>query len=232
MKVITFTAWRRPHYTYMVCNALKRCHGIRNWTVLIHVDGDGHRNVERIAKCFRVSKCEVLTNDAHLGCNANTREALRHGFSLADYVVHIEDDVVLAPDALRYFDWGRQFGGDPTVFTVNAWRHDNGWLPSNSGSPNGSAGTVERIKFFNCWGWATWKDRWQEMDANWSTADDLTRSWDFAVSDIRGERFGLQPHISRATNVGARLGVHRGDARLEYWAGTKGFAEPDAFTLI
>ena len=41
------------------------------------------------------------------------------GFTQADYVILVEDDIVLAPDALEYFEWARDaYQNDPEVMNL------------------------------------------------------------------------------------------------------------------
>ena len=229
-KVITLCFWKRPVYATAVLDALRRCDGIENYKLLIHLDGGGHPDMHYLAASVDFCERIVVKRADHLGCNDMTRIALHHGFSHSDYVIHVEEDVVLAPDALRYFEWAEQFGKDGGIFTVSGWRHPSGWLPE-SGKPYDPVmgGEARTEPFFTCWGWATWRDRWDEMDAHWTTGTDLSLSWDIAISGMRGTRFEVHPMISRAVNIGKLGGVHRGDSPLTYWAGSPGFTTPTVY---
>lgn len=232
MKTITTCLWNRPQYAFRSLKSLSRCLGIENYLLLIHIDGDCHRDMPGLAKSVGFCERIVVEHGERLGCNGNTRHALAHGFRGSDYVIHVEEDVILAPDALLWFEWALQFGSDPGFFTANAWRHDVGWLPESGASkPESENEKTSRIPFFNCWGWATWKDRWLEMDSRWTDGNDNSLSWDVRVSEVRGDRMGIQPHISRAMNIGAEGGLHRGDCLISEWAGSEGFKTPNNYSL-
>ena len=120
-----------------------------------------------------------------------TRSAIRAAFERgADFVMHFEEDLVLAPDCLAYAGWAAQrYRADPSVFTVNAW---------------GMAETLPGLyatrtyPFFTPWGWGTWRDRWAEMDRLWDV-----RRWDQHLNErIRGDRLGVFPDVARTRNVG------------------------------
>ena len=134
-KVITCCFWRRPAYTKKIIDALKKCKGIGEYLILIQQDGAdskgdyGQSVVRNICESIDFAEARIVSESSHLGCNENTRRALAAGFVHSDYVIHIEDDVMVAPDALSYFEWARQFGSDPSLFIVSAWRHPAGWKP-------------------------------------------------------------------------------------------------------
>lgn len=231
-KIITLCFWNRPEYGRRTIHSLSRCYGIEDYTLLIHCDGRGQPHVPMGEFPFRM---ELVLEKDHLGCNANTKKALEHGFSLSDYVIHVEEDVNLAPDALRYFEWARHFQADPEVMTVAAWRHDSGWMPKDGPFPLGERIETKALKWFcfHCWGWATWKDRWEDIRANWTTGDDQTLSWDVAVNNLRhlNDQCEIAPLVSRANNIGDG-GIHRGHSLLDWWAGSEGFIAPETYQLV
>lgn len=231
MKVLSLCLWRRPKYTLAVLDALRHCAGVRDYFLVVGIDGGAPLAIQQIEKHIDFAPYTFLRHKEHIGCNQNTKLTLELAFSFADYVVHVEDDILFAPDALRYFEWAKQFGGDPSLFTVGAWRHVTGYLPGHLGEPLAQAGLVKRQSFFSCWGWATWADRWAEMKRRWTPNDDHALSWDARVQAIRKERYELAPMISRATNIGDKGGTHRGDCLVPYWAGSPGFVAPAEFTV-
>lgn len=237
MKVITLCFWRRPQYVRNCLHALQHCKGIGDYTLVAHLDGPQNEDIKAQVKAVDWAKTELVLNDEHWGCNVSTRRALSYGFNRAEYVIHVEEDVVLAPDALQYFEWaGAVAQNDPSVMSIAAWRHDSGWLPEHGPFPleDNPAGKVVRWTCFHCWGWATWRDRWLGMNSHWTTGNDSTLSWDVALNQYRHEtgRCELAPLISRAYNIGAAGGVHRGDSPLSYWAGSTGFVLPETYRIV
>jgi hypothetical protein len=227
-KVITLCLWRRPKYTREVLNALRNCRGIGDYLLLIQQDGAddrgdvGQSEVRAICEKIDFAPARIVSESEHLGCNMNTRRALATGFRYADYVIHIEDDIQVAPDALQYFEWARQFRSDPSVFVVSIWE----WPGF------GEVRTVEQnthVKWhpgLSIWGFATWRDRWQQMDQGWtSSTDDKAESWDqYLETHVKGDHRGsLCPMVSRCINIGSEDGTHCGDHLLPYWAGSLAF---------
>lgn len=232
-KIITLCFWKRPDYATAVLESLRKCKGIENYKLLIHLDGCGNPEMPYVACAVDFCERIIVKRADHLGCNDMTRIALHHGFSHSDYVIHVEEDVVLAPDALQYFEWAERFVTDANIFTASGWRHPSGWLPESRKPYDSEMGGEARIEpFFTCWGWATWSDRWKEMDTHWTTGTDLSLSWDIAISGTRGNRCEVHPMISRAMNIGEHGGVHRGSSMLSYWAGSPGFNPVRDYTLL
>lgn len=235
-KVITMCHWRRPEYTRVCLEYLSRCHGINDYTVFIHIDGNGDPKVLQESLRIKpvVKVLQIIEHKSHLGCNGNTLRALENGFGFSDFVIHIEDDIIVARDGLRFLEWASQFENDPAIFTVGIWRHPSGWLPTMKipwiPGHERKAGTV--VGFY-VWGWATWQSRWKEMRNGWTRDNDRTGSWDTILTrKVRGNRLSLQPYIGRANNIGEHLGTHRGAAWECHWADSPGFKEPDGFERV
>lgn len=235
-KVISLCFYRRPKYAQQVVNALRECDGIQDYKLVFSLDGPINNEVLKICNGVNWIEREVLTSKSNLSCNGNTRKALSRGFEMTDYLIHVEEDIVLAKDALRYFEWGRRFEGDKQVYTIGAWRHPSGWLPKHGRFPAGQniGGKVSKHGGLWIWGWATWKDRWLDMDRNWTTKGDKVLSWDTCLTRHRHAtgRYALVPYVSRAINIGAEAGTHTGATILDYWAGSPGFKIPETYQRV
>jgi hypothetical protein len=136
----------------------------------------------------------------------------------------IEDDIVISDDSLLYIEWAAEkYKDDPSVRTIGLWGHEK--QPSLPLSEK-DHGKVMRQNYFTCWGWGTWKDKWEEMEKKWTTGDDShNTSWDVILSSSLEDRVEILPVVSRAYNCGENLGTHRGRA----WPGmvASGLIDPD-----
>ena len=235
-KVITLLFWKRPKYVRQVLDHLSQCRGIDAYHLVVHLDGPANKAVRELCHAIKFAPHETRQFHQNHGCNQCTRTVLRRGFDLSDYVIHVEEDVLLAPDALQYFEWARQFGPDKTLLNVSGIRHPTGWLFEHGHFPDGQAieQKAKRSGGFTCWGWATWKDRWQELDKIWSTEPDRKLSWDVRIEQYRRQHklAELMPLVSRVQNIGAEQGTHRGEYVLSYWAGSPGFVTPSKYQAI
>jgi len=141
---------------------------------------------------------------------------------MCEYVIFVEDDILLAPDALLFFEHCREeYRHDKQVFTVSAYRR--------AIAPPEHYHRIIRQPWFTPWGWATWRDRFDDMSRRW---DSVARvSWDCTVNTIRDKRLELVPLFSRSQNIGALGGTycpgpewHRQNQFNEYWAGMQGIS--------
>lgn len=228
LPTISMSLWRRPRYTQRALESLAASVGERRYRLVIVIDTGGglNRDVLKLARSQTwPTSAEIHVNEKPLGCNGTVYRALELAFAKAETVIHVEDDVVLSPDAIGFFEWALAHYADrKQVLSIGAWRHPHGWLP-----------TARRAKFdnehqrvgfgasFSGWGWATWADRWPIMRDSWTSFGDMQLSWDDALNAERGRRGMLEilPYASRSQNIGAELGTHRGDALLDYWAGSE-----------
>lgn len=223
---ISICAWRRPDYLKRVLGSIGNAEGSKDVALIISIDGDPDEEVVKAARKIKFAPAMVTVHTRHIGCNLNTKFALTHAFAHFDYVIHLEDDTPIAHDTLKMFEWMRGFGSRPDIFTVTAW----GFLPWDP-KPEHNGQFILR-RHFSCWGWATWRDRWAEMQREWTQGPDHGASWDYQVDNVRKGRFQVQPLVSRTENIGAMLGTHRGDYRLNYWAGSESFKPPSSYKLI
>lgn len=192
---LSLTVCRRPEYTLQTILAIGNCINIEKYDVAVFVDFECEQTLAVVNDC-RLPAWQVFVSEHRLGCNASVRRALAWGFARSDYHIHLEDDTVPAKDFLQFMEWGRSFGGDESVFSVSGYSRSNG-------TPNGS----ERRHWFYPWGWATWANRWKEIDAAWQLGSDV--SWDTTVNrDIRNGRTEIGPALSRIQNIGRDGGAH------------------------
>ena len=232
------SVYRRPEYTRMVLNALRHNLGSQKYRLVVAVDCEGSRPNQEVLRIVTEQtwpvRLDLVLASEHQGCNRTIFSALDKAFEDSDYVIHIEDDILVARDALGWFEWARDsYRDDKFIFTVTDWRHPSGWLPDSERRIwEKEHSQARREGFFCCWGWATWQDRWEEIKANWTQKGDYELSWDVRISELRGDRVQIAPMISRAVNIGARLGTHRGHHPLKYWRGADSVFEiPEFYEL-
>lgn len=76
-------------------------------------------------------------------------------------VIVIEDDLVTHPATLQYFNrMLSRYADHSGVFSVSAYSHPHDIMSI----PVDYAYDVYAIPRMQCWGWATWKDRWSKAD--------------------------------------------------------------------
>lgn len=174
-KVIAITLYRRPEQTRELLSALHRCWGIEDYRVIISCDyNDEHRDacdeVKRMAHNFlkfhaeeRGGTGDLSIHDPRLGVDLNKLFILPKAFEHSEYAIFLEDDTPPARDALRFFEaCDSMFRGDESVISISGY---NRYLEEEehrrvlAEEPY----LLDRGGQFTPWGWATWKDRYENI---------------------------------------------------------------------
>lgn len=162
----------------------------------------------------------TVVQDQRLGLQANTLAALDLAWELAelhgeDFVLHLEDDLVLAPDALECAVWMRDTFRECALSVVPFVSLTRVGDPP----PADDHHRVILDKWFECHVWGTWRSVWEsELRPAWPHAwpnhwAAIVNDGDHrAVPDIGHEpvmkgRYQAQPALSRSYSIGVR-GVH------------------------
>lgn len=231
MKInIAISAYNRPEYLQRCISALYGAKGFSRQKYGVfcamdcHEDGSINKDVLSV---FMNHQLVPDVAETKQGCNFTVKKALDLAWaSRPDFVLMIEDDIIISDDALLYIEWAAEtYKQDRSVRTIGLWGHDKGPSPSKV-IPQEQYTTVMRQNYFTCWGWGTWPDRWAEINAKWTTGGDSHEtSWDVIVSQSLGNRTEILPSVSRAYNCGELNGTHRGRA----WPGlvASGLVDPD-----
>ena len=102
------------------------------------------------AKGFK--SINLHTSEMNLGLANSVRKGIDFVLSLAPTVVVIEDDLIMAPSFLQYVNDGlSRFKNDNRVASIQGYQY-----PIMPPLQNAVA-----LRGADCWGWATWKNRWQ-----------------------------------------------------------------------
>jgi hypothetical protein len=221
-KVIVMTAWRRPKYLARVLEALRRCVGIEEYTVIICAE-PGNAEVETLVRGAWVGKTTIpVLNTERLGCARNTYEAFRRGFETGDYVILVQEDDELAPDALSFFEWaGERYAGCPKVMSVSGYNFTKDWQDWSVGLYAREARVREWTSSLTL---ATWRDRWEWLKERWG----FDVGWGPRICGLMKEtgKGEVHPVISRVQNIGAEDGTHTESAAWHmravhnaFWAG-------------
>jgi hypothetical protein len=205
MKIITSTHYNRPTCTIEMLDHLAECKGIEDYKIICCVE-PVNDVIPTLIEAHPLNT-ELVVNDRILGLWANKKKALSLGFSESDYVIHVEDDILLSKDSLSMFEFCYGLGEDTSIFTVT------GFGPRELGQggecvlvdgavPDDIKLQIRRHKWYTPWGWATWKDRWDSFKDEWDGHDQVLNR------KIRGDRFELFPTLSRVKSIGYRRGEY------------------------
>lgn len=128
---------------------------------------------EKVAQCQDIVsnvdwECKVtrLYSDINLGCGMRMFSGLSEVFKQEDFCVIIEDDIVIGEDFLPFCkEMSERYRDDQRIGRVCGMNHmgiykdcPNSYFYSSRGG--------------SCWGWATWKRVWQDIEWNFDCAKD------------------------------------------------------------
>lgn len=214
-KTITISLFNRVEYTKKVLEHLLRCHDVENYAIFIFAEPASLGVVDLAQKFASVHSnlprgtgaTRVKINDRRLGCSHNIYQCLHYAFDVAEskFNIHIEDDVVPARDFLQFHDWCNEtYINDKDVFLSCGYQRTT---PEEQHLNN----KVKKHRWFNPWGWGTWKDRWDDnFGKELYRRINLPRysSWDIHTNYLRGDRVQIMPVVARSQNIGAVGGLH------------------------
>lgn len=197
---LTVLAHRRPHYFNQTLKAIQELKDSDKWEFVLVLDNPDEETLE-LSKQSGLSYIHSVLparegideyDTSYRQISLMTYLALNTSFNRgADFVAHLEEDIVPHPNFLSYMGWAATNYKDKlNILTVNAWR----------GPKYG--GDYSRIyiePWFTPWGWGTWKNRWNKIASLWSF-----NRWDQQLNEvIREDRLGIFPHTSLTRNIGA-----------------------------
>jgi hypothetical protein len=214
MKTITVLAWRRPAYLRRVLEALAKCRGLSGYEVRISVDGPIGDFLSD--QCFSVASAfpfgKAIQYMSNVGVDDHPFRSIGMAFSSgSEFNLHIEDDVVPAPDALELANWFYEHGREYACLLLHGGTTDQ----SNPLALN-------EISRFCPWGWATTREMWERWwKPNWNCKiNEPCRGWDFSMGLViqRNGLKCLKPALSRTLNIGREGGVYETPGHWDEWA--------------
>ena len=171
---VVLFSYNRPDKTQNCLNSLYECKGKDKTVLYLFLDGPRSEKdvgkiaeVEKILTDFSVNggfkKTNIIKSEKNKGLKRSIIEGVTKILDDNGKVIVLEDDLVVAPDFLLYMNEGLDY-----------YEHKKRY-----GSVCANTYPVRQLKKYNkdvfvtrkgdCWGWGTWKDRWEGVD--WTFAD-------------------------------------------------------------
>lgn len=164
--VVLFT-YNRPNHLRLAIESLQRNHLATDTDIIIYSDAAKSRKQQADVKSVRDYICTingfrsvtVIERDENWGLARSIIDGVSTVINRFGRVIVIEDDLVTSPHFLRYMNDGLDFySNNQDVASIH------GYVYPIVGLPN-----TFFLRGADCWGWATWKDRWQLFEADGST---------------------------------------------------------------
>jgi len=209
MKTITFPVGYRPNYLkeFLICLEKQK---LDDYTIFCSAENSPEcikiLKESKLALNILYKKNSIGRND-HQGAIDNMFNVLSSAFAAGStFNVHLEDDFLLAPDAIDLANWYyNNFRDKPTTFM------SYGLFGFNPRGEDYSA--LEEVPFFEGLGWCTFKEGWEGcFQKAWNDTALVKKyykawGWDWSVQAFFKE-YGykaLRPLINRTQHNG-RLG--------------------------
>ena len=155
---VAYFAFNRPSHTARSLAALSLNPEARDTDLYIFIDGPRSEDeklltdeVDRLSRSVRGFKSVEITSDRiNRGLYASITEGVSRVISRTGRVIVVEDDIVASPCFLAYMNDGLElYANEKLVGSIHAY------APSIPSFPD-----YFFLRGGDCWGWATWEDRW------------------------------------------------------------------------
>lgn len=210
MKIITLPVATRPHYLKQMLNTLKQ-NNLDGWK--LYVNAEPNKDVIDVINEIDFIETSLIVNSERLGVRHNPFNVLDRAFEDgAEFVFHIEDDLILSPDALDLANWYYD------TFKDNPTTHINYGMFTYESDPDRPEDINVIVDKFVGLGWCTFSDNWYNyFQPNWFN-DEINKvvwgpntwGWDWSIAAIAKTQHltSLQPLCGRSNHIGRSGGTY------------------------
>ena len=162
---ILIIGFNRPIHFRKTLNALSRNELAKNSTLFISIDGPRDARDERKQKliyktihksCSNFKSIKIIKNKSNKGLALNIVDSVSNVLNKYNKIIVLEDDLITSKSFLRYMNNALDF----YQHKKRIW-HING---HNINDFKERKNEIFLWRFMNCWGWATWRDRWENFE--------------------------------------------------------------------
>jgi hypothetical protein len=231
---IALFVYKRPEHARRTVEALRANHLVQQSNLFIFADAAKNESATEAVKVVRkfirtingFKSVDIIERHRNLGLSKSLIAGVTQLCSEYGRVIAVEDDILTAPDFLTFVNRALdRYADEHKIFSVSGFNY-----------PVTAPASYPYDAFFSyrfpCWGWGTWKDRWERAD--WSVSDyaefvadraqqrqfnrggnDLTPmlaqhmagkidSWDtvWGYTHSRHDAVSLLPVVSKVYNIG------------------------------
>ncbi|MCD9513346.1 glycosyltransferase [Photobacterium carnosum] len=161
--VILFVYSRLEH-TKETINELKKNHLAQETDLIIYSDcykNDSDKKAVQSVRCYLETlkngfkSVEIITRTENFGLAKNIMEGVSEVTKKHGRAIVLEDDIVTSPFFLTYMNEAlEKYKNNKKIWHISGWNYPI----SDSELPDAFF-----WRTMNCWGWATWDDRWSEF---------------------------------------------------------------------
>jgi hypothetical protein len=158
---IAIFAFNRPNHLANCLQSLERCVGLENSEGTIFIDGARNdQEADVVSSSVGVAlkfaskyNFKVEARQENFGLAKSITSGIDEMFSLSSKLIVIEDDLILAKGFLDFMNKGlSRYENNSGVASISGYQY-----PIEK-----ELHTSVFLRGADCWGWATWKDRWEQ----------------------------------------------------------------------
>ena len=160
---ILVLAYNRPAHLKRLLESIASNEGAESSSISISIDGPKNQpDREKIKQCNDVAnfnygfkKIKVINHDRNRGLADSVIDAVSTSFLKCERLIVLEDDLVISKSFLNFMNSGlEKYQSYDRVASIQGYQYPGIKL---------SNGPVF-LRGADCWGWATWRDRWRDTD--------------------------------------------------------------------
>ena len=162
---IAVFGFSRPDKLWQLFDSLAKNPEFASANVYVFIDGPrDDADVPLVEACRNLTtqlarpNWKLLFSQDNKGCRQAIYDGVGRVLSENDAAIVLEDDIIVSPVALAYFNEGLEKYRDvPRVWSICGYAYKSG---GNLNNENRSY----FLPFSHPWGWATWSSRWRQFD--------------------------------------------------------------------
>lgn len=204
---IVLFVYNRPEHTEKTLDALGKNKCAKQSDLIVYSDaakspsaGESVKEVRNIIRQYSsyFASVKIVERNTNCGLAKNIIEGVTQVINQYGNVIVLEDDIVTSPVFLEFMNSAlTEYKNSERVWHISGWNY-----PINTDDlPDAFF-----WRTMNCWGWATWADRWQHFTKN---PQQLVQSW--SKDEIK--RFNLDGKYNFWSQVTANV-----QGKLNTWA--------------
>ena len=164
---IALFAYRRPQHLARVIEALQANPEAGATELFAFLDAatseEAAASVTQVRRLIETTSgfksVKIVNRERNYGLAGNITRGISEVLAGHDSVIVVEDDILVSPYFLRFMNAAlAHYRGEPRVGSISGYCY-----PLDR-----AVGETFFIRGADCWGWATWQDRWRLYDADGS----------------------------------------------------------------
>jgi hypothetical protein len=161
---IVLFVYNRPHHTRQTVEALQKNELASESELFIYSDAPKNENsvskVNEVREYIKIvdgfKKVTIIEREKNLGLADSIIDGVTKIVNEYGKIIVLEDDLVTSPFFLRFMNEALgMYKDEPKVASIHGYIYPIEDLPETF-----------FIKGADCWGWATWKDKWTVFEPN------------------------------------------------------------------